>query len=483
MKLLKTFALVSALMLIAGEAGAHSFGRMYNLPVPFWLYVYGAAAALAISFLLVAYFVRAEVMVSTEAQGDLTQSAWVKNLRSLRLISLLKILSVGGLLLCLLTGFFGTDNPYLNFNMTFFWIVFVLGFTYLSALLGDLYGLINPWKVIAEILDRAWSGFSHGRVAYPPSLGYWPALLLYMGFIAVELFAHTKPFSLSSLLLGYTVLNLFAVWLVGAAEWFRYGEFFSVFLGLMARMSLFALSKGKLMLRKPFAGLLDGHAGSYGLLVFVLFTLSSTAFDGLRETLPWVQIFWADKLNILTPLLGKPPVYFYAQLRPIYRNYEITWLLLSPFIYLAVYLLCIAAMKAITRSSLSVRELALRFTFSLLPIALVYNITHYFTLIFTQGVKIISILSDPFGWGWNLFGTVGLLRAPIFLDMGMVWHTQIGLILFGHIVSVLLAHIEALRVFDTRRQATLSQLPMLVLMMLFTAFGLWILAQPLTAMG
>ena len=27
-------------------AAAHSFGRMYNLPVPFWMYAYGAAAAL-----------------------------------------------------------------------------------------------------------------------------------------------------------------------------------------------------------------------------------------------------------------------------------------------------------------------------------------------------------------------------------------------------------------------------------------------------
>ena len=122
-------------------------------------------------------------------------------------------------------------------------------------------------------------------------------------------------------------------------------------------------------------------------------------------------------------------------------------------------------------------------TYSLLPIALVYNITHYFTLILTQGVKIAGIVSDPFGWGWNLFGSAGLFRAPIFMDMGWVWHIQVGLIVFGHIVSVVVAHVEALRIFDTRRQATLSQLPMLALMMAFTAFGLWILAQPLGSVG
>src|SRR3546814_13604326 len=74
--------------------------------------------------------------------------------------------------------------------------------------------------------------------------------------------------------------------------------------------------------------------------------------------------------------------------------------------------------------SSDLHQLALAFAFSLLPIVLVYNITHYYTLMFTQGVKIISLLSDPFGWGWNLFGTAGLLRAPILPSMSMVWHTQ-----------------------------------------------------------
>ena len=115
----------------------------------------------------------------------------------------------------------------------------------------------------------------------------------------------------------------------------------------------------------------------------------------------------------------------------------------------------------------------------MLPIALVYNITHYYTLILTQGVKILSLLSDPFGWGWNLFGSAGQFRAPFLPDMGWVWHTQVGLIVLGHIISVYIAHREALRVFDTPRKAALSQLPMLILMMLFTTFGLWILAQPI----
>ena len=44
-----------------------------------------------------------------------------------------------------------------------------------------------------------------------------------------------------------------------------------------------------------------------------------------------------------------------------------------------------------------------------------------------------------------------------------------------------LAHVEALKVFATPRKALTSQLPMLVLMMIFTTLGLWILSLPISA--
>ena len=172
----------------------------------------------------------------------------------------------------------------------------------------------------------------------------------------------------------------------------------------------------------------------------------------------------------------------YVTLRPWYVAWETAWLLASPFIYFAIYLAFIALAKAAARSTRPLRELALDFGYTLLPIALVYNVTHYFTLILSQGVKIVSLLSDPFGWGWNLFGTAGVFRAPILPDLGLVWHTQVGLILFGHIVSVYVAHRVALQVFPQRGRAVASQVPMLGLMVFFTVAGLWILAQPLTAL-
>jgi hypothetical protein len=480
------FAGVTVFVPLAAEA--HGFGRLYNLPVPFWLYAWSAAAVLVVSFALVGWFASAPLGAAPPASRDLTHSPLVAALRRARLRAVLQGVALLALLLSIVTGFLGSRDPYRNFSMTAFWVVFVLAFAYATALFGDLYAAINPWRTLSSGLGRLWRGYARGRIAYPGRLGDWPALALYLGFIWFELFGYGRPFQLASVLLGYTLLNLAGVWLVGAAAWFRHCEFFGLFLRLVALMAPIEFrpaSGGQpsaLRWRMPFAGLVQERPERLGTVVFALFMLSSTAFDGLKATQSWVFFFWHDYTGLLTAWLGKTPIQAYATVLPWYKVWETFWLLASPFVYFGVYALFIALAKALARSRRPLRELLLDFGYTLLPIALVYHVTHYFTLILTQGVKIVSLLSDPFGWGWNLFGTAQVFRAPILPDLGIVWHTQVALILLGHIVSVWIAHLVALRVFATRREAVLSQLPMLALMVLFTIAGLWILAQPLTSM-
>ncbi|MGH8456257.1 MAG: hypothetical protein ACRETW_01095 [Stenotrophobium sp.] len=478
-------AVVAAGLALPGTACAHSFGKLFNLPVPLWMYVYGATVALALSFLIVAWFVTAPAPRPQPRGISLDDSGLMRALRRLRLLPVLRAFSLLALGLCVLTGLFGARNAYTNINMTLFWIVFCLGYAYLTALIGDLYAAINPWRSLAYGLELLFPGYGRGRRPYPRRLGYWPALLLYMAYIWLELFGFTRPFSLAVILLAYTAINLLAVWWVGEDAWFRHGEFFGVFLRLLAKMAPLDYrpgadgGRGHLRVRWPFAGVLETRAENYSELWFVLFMLSSTAFDGLHDTVPWIRWFWIDFYGWLKPWVGDNPLMVYPKLIPWFQAWQTLCLLASPFIYGAAYLLFIRLARAVTRSTLTVRELALRFAYTLLPIALVYNITHYYTLILSQGSKIVSLVSDPFGYGWNLFGTLYWLRAPIIPNAATVWDTQLLLIVSGHIVSVYLAHVEALRVFPTRRQATLSQLPMLLLMVLFTTAGLWILSEPI----
>ena len=53
--------------------------------------------------------------------------------------------------------------------------------------------------------------------------------------------------------------------------------------------------------------------------------------------------------------------------------------------------------------------------------------------------------------------------------------------MLGHLVSVYLAHAQALRIFPEGHKAVWSQVPMLMLMIAFTTAGLWILSLPIGA--
>lgn len=455
-------------------AQAHSFGQLYTLPVPFWLYGWACAATLLLSFLVLAWFFSQPASrLASEPRAIVWRDLPAPGVMLLQRLSLL------ALLLAIITGFLGTQDAYRNLSMTLFWIVFVLGMTYLTAVAGDVFALVNPWHWLARGLTRQ-------RCAYPVWLGCWPALLLYMAFVWSELFAGYSPQSLAGALLGYTLFNLFASWLFGASVWFAQGESFAVLFRLIGKLSPLAYRPATPTQRagwhwqRPGTALVASQPQSLSEVLFILFMLSSTAFDGLHATETWALMYWRDVFALLSPWLGSNIVTAYATLQPLYVLYQTLALMLSPVFYLAIFAACLAIMKRITACPTPLRELIFRFSYSLLPIVVVYHFTHYFTLVLGQGVQLPMLLSDPLGAGWNLFGVDDVKPSGLLLDMAWVWHIQVAAILLGHIASVVAAHAVARRAFSSPAQVWLSQLPLLVLMMAFTVFGLWILAQPLS---
>jgi len=462
-------------MLSSGAATAHVMGVTYNLPIPFWMYAFGASAALVLSFLMVGFF------VTVQAADRNFRSIEIPTTVPRAVVNSLRGLSMSLFTLTTLIALVGPQVSFGNLGFVFFWLLFVLGFAYATALIGDLYAFISPWRIACDWIERMRPGVFRGRIAYPSWLGYFPALALYMGFIWLELFGHESSRAFGLLLVGYSVLNLVAAMAFGAETWFRYGEFFAVFFRILGKIAPIVYAERKsnisIRLRQPFMGLIEESAEHPSLILFVLFMLSSTAFDGVHETLPWVAVFWKNIYPLLSSVIARPYVFFVG----LYYNWQWAMLWLSPFFYLAIYLFFIWVMKALTRTSRSITDLALQFLFTLVPIALVYHVTHYYTLLFTDTPRMLTMISDPFGVGWNLFGTAAMDMQPVTLLADGVWHTQVALILLGHIVSVYLAHAQALRIFHSKRKAMWSQFPMLLLMVAFTTAGLWILSLPIAA--
>lgn len=438
-------------------AFAHGFGSQFTLPLPAFFYISGGVLALVASFLILSLYSTPEGSFSDKARTyRIVLPFWAQKLSI--------VFSRSGLFflfLTIITGALGTQFLYENPAPILFWSILLLWFAYTNALFGNLWEIINPFKRIA-----IWAFQDNPPLfVYPKKIGYLPALLFYYLIIWIELFSGGlggNALFLSIFLQSYLLVTLLGSFLFGFEKWFTYGDFFSVFFGMIGKFAPILIQKDRLELTVPGERLVMEEEKEPTIILFILFFLSSTIFDGLRETSTWVSVILSlpESINSYFPLLSQATLF------------------LSPILFLAIYFLVIWAMKAVAQESQKVTALALRFVSSLVPIGIAYSLAHYTGPLFIDAQYLIPMVSDPFGLGWNLFGTKDYLVNIAIISPQGVWRIQLFAIILGHIISGYLAHKIARRTFKTKKAVVLGQLPMMALMVLYTAFGLWILSEP-----
>src|SRR5262249_27615695 len=124
-------------------------------------------------------------------------------------------------------------------------------------------------------------------------------------------------------------------------------------------------------------------------------------------------------------------------------------------------------------------QIAQSFVFTLVPIAIAYHLAHYLVYLLTQGQYIIPLASDPFGYGWDLFGTADYRVDIALVGARFAWYAAVSSIVIGHIAAVYLADVRAHQIFPERRAALRSQVPLTALMVVYTFVSLSILAEPI----
>ena len=77
------------------------------------------------------------------------------------------------------------------------------------------------------------------------------------------------------------------------------------------------------------------------------------------------------------------------------------------------------------------RSLIADFVLPLVPIAAAYLIAHYFTLFLIQGQFIVTLISDPFGRGWDLFGTADFAPNLAIVSPETTWYVQVAALVVG----------------------------------------------------
>jgi len=79
--------------------------------------------------------------------------------------------------------------------------------------------------------------------------------------------------------------------------------------------------------------------------------------------------------------------------------------------------------------SVSVKQLFLRYSYLLVPLGLLAWVAFSFPLIMVNGSYIVSVTSDPLGWGWNILGTANVPWTPVLPEYTV--YIQMILLLFG----------------------------------------------------
>jgi hypothetical protein len=460
---------------VPDPAAAHALVSRADLPIPEWLFAWGASLVLIVSFALLSlgWLEPRLQRDSWRALSERMSAAITGRVAEL----LAGAVGVALLAIVLYAGFEGRQDPARNVTLTFVFVTFWLGVTILSVLFGDVFRAFNPWRAIARFF--AWVFRSVARQSppapldYPERLGYLPAIAGVIGFVWLELIyggsgieGGLRPDTVALAALVYSAITFVAMALFGIEAWVERGEAFSVYFGMFSQLSSLEVRDGRLGRRTPLSGSTAWGAVPWS-LALVLVSIATTSYDGaqegalatpIRETFDWLR---DAGFGVVTS----------------FRINGSVWLAIVIAAATLLFTVGVRGMHTV-RGSPPARELARAFAHTLIPIALAYLVAHYFSLfVFQEQAQFTYLFSDPLADGSDLFGT-----ASGGIDYGVVsanaiWYVQVGTLVAGHVAALTLAHDRALTIYGDTKRATRSQYWMLLVMVGFTCLGLYLLSQ------
>ena len=382
------------------------------------------------------------------------------------------LLSLCALLFLITVGFIGSHDPLKNLLPLTIWTVWWIGFVFIQGILGNLWRWVDPWSGLFY-LARQLKLIKTPVFNLPGSLGVWPAIVIYLVFSAFALadVSPEDPPRLALIVSMYWLLTFIAMMLFGKT-WLQQGECFTVLLERIAHLAPMAVDKRKLTIGLPGWQQLAAPHNSLSAAILILTLLAVGSFDGLNET-----FWWLAKLGI-------NPLEFPGRSAVIVQT--ICGLLAAVCLLVAVFAVCIwlGTKTANAHGPVQVRfpPAFLMLAGSVLPIALAYHFAHFLTAFMVNIQYVVAAVTDPLQNGRDFLGLGRFYVTTGFFNtqetVRIIWLTQAGAVVLGHIFSVLMAHVIAGRLWKNSRQALLSQLPLSVFMVLYTLLGLWLLAAP-----
>jgi hypothetical protein len=451
---------------------------LYNLPVPLGLIIVAGMGVLAASFLLI--YVSPPRAPAHEVLAGTVLPGWVP--------ALLTVAAAAYVLFVMLVAAFGRQGvAALNAGALLFWVFTIPLLPLLHCVVGGVYAVANPFAAAARLLTggRRMADWD----ARLEAIGYWPAVVMLFLLVMGESISVIVQ---SPAVLGYGVVVYAAfqvcMGMIAGEGWYRGGEVFQAITTLASSVAPAALHRdpdGRVRLSTGFdaGGFLAEARGREALITLLL---AGVLADGVRATPIWRALL-LPRTQPSFDSLGRAAGTGAADASAITLEIVVTWIAFAIFFWLFVILaswLSAPGPGALSRARLS--RFAGVVSPSLIPIAVAYLLAHNLTQLLVVGPLIITARDAP-------AAQLGLLVAQqvASISPGWVWWVQVGSIVLGHVVAVVVAHARLARSMEpvpgSRAPTRLPGSPLgadfgwLSAMLVYTATSLWILAQPITA--
>ena len=401
----------------------HGVVNVGDLPIPFDMVLNASALVVVITFVYLKISWKESIIVPSKENFEDSQNI------------IGKIFGAVILFFLIAPGIIGNESSKTSVTPLILWVFLWIGVPTLGLLFGDVYARFNPLNLV--------------KISSNKPRSVYVSCFLFLGLTWFELVWREPGNPLN-------IASVFIILFVGV-NLIRYFYKKSIIEVDPLLLLHYLYSKLKLFNSKPYFRSLINNIGNLaklnGIEYFILLMIGTVTYDGLRETTFWYNQFgeqinniWFSTIMFLSMNLGTIIFYRFA---------------------------CYFAIK-VGGSELKLNEVSKLFGHTMLPIAFAYHITHYLTLLLFETQTFIYRLNDPIGTGLNLFN----VREPeinYFVEPIIIWSIQVAVTLLGHMLSVVLAHDLAVKLFG-HQQSDKTQYIFLFITVALTLQALFVLS-------
>ena len=411
------------MILINSASLNHGVVNVGDLPIPFDIVLNSSALVVLITFVYLKVSWKESIITPRQEVFNDKQNF------------IGKLFGIIILFLLVAPGIFGDESSKTSVAPLILWVFLWIGVPVLGLLFGDIYSKFNPLNLFSLKSDK------------PESVYF--ACILFIGLTWFELVWRRPGNPLN---IAVVLITLFVC--VNLLRYFLKKSLIEVDPLLLLH---YLYSKLKLFNSKPyFRSLLDNIgnlAKLKGIEYFVLLMIGTVTYDGLRET-----TFWYNQFGSRTDDMGFSTMMF---------------LIMNLGTILFYRFACFFAIK-VGGSDLKLNHVSNLFGHTMLPIAFAYHVTHYLTLLLFESQTFFYRFNDPIGIGMNLLN-VQEPTINYFVEPLVIWGIQVAVTLLGHMLSVVLAHDLAVKLFG-HQQSDKTQYIFLFITVALTLQALFVLS-------